>query len=142
MLPRRSIGTKGNLCFWILCLSAYSLKSFSPFHLLAHQFQFILFISNYKILNVNSIQSTQHYIITTVEPLHLDGLCINFLICRLYVKFYYSWSGPLKSWPPACYYIQRSIRERVVSVNWFLCFFSVCSVCMCFCNLYFLFIHQ
>ena len=80
-------------------------------------------------MDVNSIQSTQHYVITAAKLLHLDGLCINFLICCLYVKFYYPWSGPLKSWPPACYYIQRSIRERVVSVNWFLCFF-LCVLCL------------
>ena len=125
---------------WPLFLNSLSdclfSAKFSPFHLLARQFQFILFISNYKILNVNSIQSTQHYVITAVEPLHLDGLCINFLICCLYVKFYYPWSGPLKSW----LLLYPTIHQGVVSVNWFLCFFSVCSVCLFFLQVVF-FIH-
>ena len=103
-----------------LSVCLFSAK-FSPFHLLARQFHFILFISNYEILDVNSIQSTQHYVITAVEPLHLDGLCINFLICCLYVKFYYSWSGPLKSWPQLVIIYNDPSGKRVASVFWILC---------------------
>ena len=33
---------------------------------------------------------------------------------------------------PTCYDIKRSIREKSSLCNWFLCFFSVCSLCLFF----------
>ena len=116
-----------SVCLLILC------KIFSI--TLARKLHFILFISNYKILVVNLIHSTRHYIVRALGARSRGSKIShtgNILVTDKRVNTEPIQLETPKVLAPACYDIKRSIREKSSLCNWFLCFFSVCSLCLFF----------